>query len=149
MNIPKIERSYDYDALVMVWMASVKATHNFLCEEDIGFYYDKVLRNYMPHLELYAIKNEDGNLCAFIGLSAKMIEMLFVRPDAIGKGYGSALLRFAIEKKGMRKVDVNEQNHRALQFYQKHGFFITGRNNTDEEGKPYPILHLEWQTSSD
>lgn len=71
-----------------------------------------------------------------------MIEMLFVHPDAIGKGYGRTLLQFAIKNKGLRKVDVNEQNQRALKFYQKHGFSLTGRDNTDSEGKPYPILHL-------
>ncbi len=138
----KIERSYDYDVLTMVWLASVKVTHDFLSEEDTEFYHGKIPRDYMPHLELYAIKNENGNPCAFIGLSTEMIEMLFVHPDAIGKGYGRTLLQFAIKNKGLRKVDVNEQNQRALKFYQKHGFSLTGRDNTDSEGKPYPILHL-------
>ncbi len=31
---------------------------------------------------------------------AEMIEMLFVRPDSMGKGYGSTLLRFAVKQKG-------------------------------------------------
>lgn len=72
-----------------------------------------------------------------------MIEMLFSHPDVMGKGYGSRLLRFAVEHKGVSKVDVNEQNQRALGFYQKHGFRVTGRDAFDGEGKPYPILHLE------
>ena len=143
MNIRNIERSNDNKTLAAIWLASVKATHDFLCEGDVEFYYDKILREYMPSMELYAAKDNTGKLCAFIGLSAEMIEMLFVHPDAIGKGHGSALLQFAIENKGMRKVDVNEQNHRALQFYQKHGFSIIRRCSTDGEGKPYPILHLE------
>ncbi|MBD5243790.1 MAG: GNAT family N-acetyltransferase, partial [Barnesiella sp.] len=30
----------------------------------------------------------------------------------------------------------------ALNFYQARGFRIIGRDETDEAGRPYPILHL-------
>lgn len=43
----------------------------------------------------------------------------------------------------MNKVDVNEQNDKALGFYLRMGFRIIGRNETDGMGKPYPILHLQ------
>ena len=59
-------------------------------------------------------KNENGNPCAFIGLSTEMIEMLFVHPDFMGKGIGKSLLTYAIRQKGMTKVDVNEQNDKAV-----------------------------------
>lgn len=138
-----IERCFDYEALTAVWLASVKATHDFLTAEDIDFYHEKLSHDYMPCVELYAIKNARNEWTAFIGLSDKMIEMLFVHPDSMGKGYGSQLLRFAVEEKGLRKVDVNEQNPRALKFYTSHGFTVTGRDATDGEGMAYPILHLE------
>lgn len=139
----KIERSRDYDSLTKVWLESVKATHDFLSENDIEFYHRKIASDYMPNVEIYTIKNCNDDPCAFIGLSHDNIEMLFVHPAEMSKGYGSTLLRFAIEEKGIRKVDVNEQNNQAREFYQKHGFKITGRSLTDGEGKPYPILHLE------
>ena len=43
----------------------------------------------------------------------------------------------------MNKVDVNEQNDKALGFYLRMGFRIIGRDETDGMGKPYPILHLQ------
>ena len=138
----KIERSYDYDVLTMVWLASVKVTHDFLSEEDTEFYHGKIPRDYMPHLELYAIKNENGNPCAFIGLSTEMIEMLFVHPDFMGKGIGKSLLTYAIRQKGMTKVDVNEQNDKAVKFYISNGFVVTGRSELDSDGRPFPILHM-------
>lgn len=141
--IKQIEQCNDYETLTMIWLSSVRATHKFLSEEDIEFYQYRIPRNYMPNVELYAVRNENEELKAFIGLNDDMIEMLFVHPDEIGKGYGSMLLKFAIEEKGARMVDVNEQNHKALLFYQKHGFSIIGRDPVDGEGKPYPILHLE------
>lgn len=141
--VKNISLCVDYYALAEVWIASVKATHDFLSEEDIEFYYKKIPSAYMPRVEIYAIKNDSGEWIAFIGLSSDNVEMLFVHPNEMGKGYGSSLLEFAIKEKGIKKVDVNEQNHKALKFYQKHGFSIVGRDATDGEGMTYPILHLE------
>lgn len=138
-----IERCYDYEALTAVWYASVRATHDFLTEVDMEYYRRRIPRDYMPHVELYAIRDERGRWASFIGISSDMIEMLFVHPDEMGRGHGSRLLQFAVEEKGLCKVDVNEQNKRALEFYQKHGFSVVGRDATDGAGKPYPILHME------
>jgi putative acetyltransferase len=41
-------------------------------------------------------------------------------------------------------MDVNEQNPKALGFYLKHGFKISGRSEVDGIGKPYPISHMEF-----
>lgn len=142
MNSNLIVPCHDYESLAEVWLASVKATHDFLLPGDIEFYYSKIATEYMPCVDIYAVTNDSGEWVAFIGLSDDMIEMLFVHPRAMGHGYGSMLLQFAINDKGMKKVDVNEQNHRALKFYQKHGFAIVGRDAADQAGKPYPILHL-------
>ena len=60
-----------------------------------------------------------------------------------GKGYGKRLMEYARDKKHMDKVDVNEQNEKALQFYLHLGFQIIGRDETDSMGKPFPILHLQ------
>lgn len=118
----KIERCFDYEALTAVWLESVRATHGFLSEEDIEFYHDRIPSSYMPCVELYAARDSRGAWCAFIGLSEDMVEMLFVRPDVMRMGYGTMLLGFATEEKGIRKVDVNEQNTGALAFYKRHGF---------------------------
>lgn len=138
----RIEPCHDYEAMTKVWLASVRATHHFLSEEDLNFYYTRLPNLYMPHVDLYAIYNAQRECRAFIGLSQEMVEMLFVHPDDMGRGYGSMLLNFACMERGMHKVDVNEQNELALGFYLHHGFRITGRDATDNEGKPYPILHL-------
>lgn len=70
-----------------------------------------------------------------------MIEMLFIDSDSRGRGYGSSLIEFTKER-GATKVDVYEQNPAALAFYQAKGFRIMSRNNTDEAGRLYPIIHL-------
>lgn len=42
----------------------------------------------------------------------------------------------------MTTVDVNEQNTQAVGFYARAGFTVTGRSPVDDEGRPYPLLHL-------
>ena len=94
----------------------------------------------MPNVDIYSLRNDSGEGVAFIGLSQNYIEMLFVRPDEMGKGLGSLMVEFAVKERRIRKVDVNEQNHRALGFYCKHGFSIVGRDGSDAYGKPYPHI---------
>ena len=133
----------DYDEILQVWEDSVRHTHHFLTEEHIQFYKPLVRNHYLSAVELYIIRNTNGKIVAFMGLSDELIEMLFVSPGEQGKGYGRRLLEYATRRKQINKVDVNEQNDKALGFYLRMGFRIIGRDETDGMGKPYPILHLQ------
>ena len=133
----------DYDEILEVWEASVRHTHHFLTEEHMQFYKPLVRNHYLPAVELYIIRDAGRKIVAFMGLSDELIEMLFVYPGEQGKGYGKRLLEYATRKKQLDKVDVNEQNEKALSFYLHMGFQIIGRDETDGMGKPYPILHLQ------
>lgn len=132
----------NFDELLQLWEASVRSTHHFLTEKDILFY-RQLVPHYFPAVELYIIRNRQGAIAAFMGLSDELIEMLFVHPQEQGKGFGKQLLSFAIQEKRIRKVDVNEQNTEAFLFYQHIGFQVIARDDTDSSGKPFPILHLE------
>lgn len=133
----------EYPELSELWEASVRSTHHFLSEADIQYYKPLVRDVYFPAVQLYIIKNSEGRIAGLLGLSDELIEMLFIHPAEQGKGYGKTLLEYAINEKGFRKVDVNEQNEHAFRFYQNRGFEVTSRDETDAQGKPFPILHMQ------
>ncbi len=135
----------DYDELLTVWEASVRSTHHFLTEENIQFYKPLIRNQYFQAVELYVIRNREGKIAAFMGLSDELIEMLFIHPDEQGKGYGKLFIQYALHEKHIYKVDVNEQNEQAYQFYLHTGFQPIGRDETDPTGNPFPILHLQWE----
>ena len=129
------------DQLLEVWERSVRATHTFLSESEI-----LRIRGYVPQalaaVPELAVLEEDGRLLGFLGAGEGRLEMLFLDPDARGRGLGRALLTYGLEQYAIREVTVNEQNPAALGFYRHFGFREYRRTETDEEGGPYPLLYL-------
>ena len=132
----------DFSVLIEIWENSVRATHDFLPEEEINNLRPLILNEYFHNVLLYKYV-QDGQIVGFIGTSSDNIEMLFIDPQFRGKGVGRTLTNFAIKDLNIEKVDVNEQNVQALRFYEKLGFKVIGRSELDNQGKPYPILHLK------
>ena len=85
----------------------------------------------------------------FMGCNWPRIEMLFVEPEYFGLGIGRMLLgharQRAMAESATLTLDVNEQNPAALAFYEHMGFVVTGRSPVDGQGRPYPLLHMEWR----
>ena len=130
----------DYETLAGIWERSVMATHDFLKNDDFTEIKAALIPDYFLNVDLYAVA-DNGVFAGFIGLSPDSIEMLFIDNDYRGQGYGSSLIEFA-KRSGATKVDVNEQNPSALNFYKAKGFRIIGRDEVDDADRPYPILHL-------
>lgn len=141
MIITKVAKA-DHLKLIEIWEASVIATHDFLAENDRLELKPLILEHYFDAVDLICAKNGNGEILGFCGVHDGNIEMLFIAPDARGKGIGAMLATHAITAQGASKVDVNEQNDQALGFYQHLGFKVTGRSPIDGQGKAYPLLHM-------
>lgn len=136
-------RPEDYAEMLDVWENSVRATHDFITEEDIAFFKPMIIEQAFPAVILKCMKNEVGSIVGFVGVHDAKIEMLFILNEVRGQGVGKVLLRYAIEQLGATEVDVNEQNPKAVGFYQHMGFMIIARSPLDSMGKPFPILHMK------
>lgn len=134
----------DRDALLGVWLRSVRATHAFLSEQDVQDILP-VVRDIVLNgdaLEVWVLECAPGEPAAFMGLDGAALEALFVDPAHFRKGAGKRLLAHARALKGPLTVDVNEQNPQGLAFYLQNGFVQAGRSERDSAGRPFPILHL-------
>ncbi|CAH6839554.1 GNAT family N-acetyltransferase [Vibrio chagasii] len=132
----------DYAEMLKVWENSVRATHDFITEEDIEFFKPIIMEHAFPAVSLKCVKNESGSIVGFVGVHDAKVEMLFVLNEVRGQGVGTVLLQHAIKQLAATKVDVNEQNPQAVGFYQHMGFKIESRSPLDDMGNPFPILHM-------
>ena len=69
-----------------------------------------------------------------VSLKDSLIEDLYVLPEYQNRGYGSALLRFAVaECRGTPTLWILENNLRAAKLYRRAGFRETGKRNSITE----------------
>ena len=112
------------DALVAVWESSVRDTHLFLSEPEI-----LDIRGYVPEAvslveHLIVAVDDEGSPVAFMGVQDGSIEMLFIKPQERGKGYGEALLKhlahLAVERGcGRLEWACLDWNTPSIEFYTK------------------------------
>ena len=93
--------------------------------------------------QLAAVRDRDGRWVGFMGTEEGRLEMLFLAPQARGRGVGRRLLQYGIDRFKVRTLTVNEQNPGAVGFYQHMGFRVVRRTPLDEQGAPYPLLYME------
>lgn len=130
------------DRLLEVWERSVKATHTFLSGGEV-----EAIKAYVPQAlrevpRLIVGEDERGVPIGFLGADGQRLETLFLLPEARGKGFGRALLQYGMDRYGLRELAVNEQNPQARGFYERMGFHVYRRTETDEQGGPYPLLYM-------
>ena len=134
---------HEGERLAEIWCRSVDATHDFLSAQDREEIEVQV-RTFLPEAPLWVATDANDVPLAFMLLSEHHLEALFVDPDARGTGVGRKLVEHALSLIPDLTTDVNEQNEQAVGFYQKMGFVVTGRSETDDHGRPYPLLHLRY-----
>ncbi|WP_413083602.1 acetyltransferase [Tomitella fengzijianii] len=131
----------EYPRLVRVWRSAVDATHDFLAEEHRAEIESHLASDYFPQVALF-VAERGGVPVGFAGVAEGNLEMLFVDASARHQGVGSALLSFVTAGQGVRTVDVNEQNAQAVGFYRSRGFRVIDRSELDDQGRPYPLVHM-------
>ncbi len=129
------------EKLVAIWRRSVDATHDFLSKE-YRVELETLVSSFLPEAPLWVAVTEKDEPVAFMLLTGEHMDALFVDPTVRGCGVGKLLTEHALTLAPKLTTNVNEQNEQAVGFYQKMGFKVTGRSETDDLGKPYPLLHL-------
>ena len=85
---------------------------------------------------------DDGAIKGVIQIEKSEIKKLFVEPVLQGKSIGSALLDYAVSEYDAKYLWALEKNVRAISFYERHGFRVTGEKKLEEDTTEY-LVRLE------
>jgi putative acetyltransferase len=140
----------DREVLLDIWLRSVRARHTFVPEQDIRSRIPQV-RDYLAssEAEFWVLGDDSGPVRGFMGMSGSKLGSLFLAPEFERRGAGRRLVRHAQALHGELTVDVNEQHESARRFYEGCGFIVEGRSELDDQGRPYPRLHMRLAASNE
>jgi ADP-ribose pyrophosphatase YjhB (NUDIX family) len=141
LRIRPYEAASDLDRCMEIWRAASEAGHPFLDAATLDADAEIIRSTYMPAADI-AIAERDGRVIGFIALLGDLVGGLFVDPVAHRSGAGRKLIEDAARRTGWLEVEVYAANARARGFYAACGFTETGRRETDDHGRPLPLIRM-------
>lgn len=99
----------------------------------------------LPEAEIYVFDSGEGIL-GFLGLQEDYIAGIFVEENSRGRGIGKHLLQCAKQNRSSLSLHVYLKNERAVRFYEKEGFRITGEQSDEETDEREYVM--EWEKES-
>ena len=88
---------------------------------------------------------EDEVIKGFIQVDKEEICKLYVDTFFQSQGVGKELIEYAVTKLHAESLWALEKNIRAVSFYQRHGFCLTGKRKLEEGTSEY-LVRLERKT---
>ncbi len=82
---------------------------------------------------------DDGLIKGFFQIQGTEICKLYVEPCFQSEGIGHELITYAIREFGADHLWALEKNTRAIAFYQRHGFCLTGKRKLEEDTTEYLV----------
>lgn len=133
----------DLSPLLTLWMESTSFAHPFI---DVRYWQESealVRDAYLPVAKTW-VWEEQRELLGFISvMDEQFIGALFVRPAAIGRGIGKALMEHVKQRFCQLSLEVYQKNHRAVNFYAAQGFRI--EESAWQEETCHPTWIMNWQ----
>ena len=114
-------------------------------EETHAFFRDRVL----CEAEVWVAADPDGRVLGFVAVGSRMLEHLYVLPQAQGRGVGSALLeRAKVARPSALELWVFQQNLGAHRFYERHGFELVELTDGASNEERVPDARYAWSPAS-
>ena len=110
---------------------------------DDEFYFGElqvpnVAKRYADSLEDIRVW-DDSVVKGFILVKDGEVKKLFVEPVLQGAGIGARLLEYVVKHLGAKTLWALEKNARAIRFYQRHGFRLTGERRLEDGTSEYLV----------
>ena len=123
----------DIDRVADIWLKTNLKTHYFISNQYWKSNYELV-KEMMSQSEVYVFE-VDKMIQGFVGLNNEYIEGIFVSAEMQSQGIGKILLNYVKGKRNKLILNVYQKNTRAVRFYQREGFEISGEHTEQNTGE--------------
>jgi putative acetyltransferase len=136
----------DEDAAVGLWLRAWEAAYPDLDFAGRLDWWRTRWRDELVRSADIVIAAADLAVIGFVTVDPRTsyLDQLVVAPERWASGVGSALIAVAKQLSPTAlHLDVNTDNARAIRFYDKHGFAVTGDGFNPISGKP--VHRMQWR----
>ena len=139
-------RPGDEEASISLWLRTWQATYPELdFAGRLDWWRVRWRSELLPSAKV-VIAEADGAMIGFVTVDPRTLylDQIVVAPECWGSGVSGALIDEAkrLSPVGL-DLDVNTDNARALRFYARHGFAVSGDGVNPISGKP--IYRMSWR----
>jgi len=143
-------RARDEDAAIALWLRTWQAAYPSIdFNARVAWWRKRWRSELVPAAAIVvaeAANNTEDNMIGFVTVDprTRYLDQIVVAPERWGSGIGEALIAEArrLSPAGL-DLDVNIDNTRAIRFYQKLGFVISGAGVNAISGKP--VHRMSWR----
>ena len=136
-------RAADEDTAIELWRRSWQVAYPHLDFAARLDWWRERWRNELVPTATITVAESEARLVGFVTVDLKTmyLDQIVVAPEAWGSDVAAALLAEAkrLSPAGL-DLAVNADNARAIRFYQKQGFVITGDATNPRSGAPIHIM---------
>ena len=137
---------HDEDDAIALWQRTWQTAYPLLdFAERLDWWRARWRHELVPAAEI-VIADAGGEMIGFVTVDPRTLylDQIVVAPGRWASGIGAALLDEAkrLSPSGL-DLDVNTDNARAIAFYGKHGFSVSGAGVNPISGKP--IHRMSWR----
>jgi putative acetyltransferase len=143
---PLILRPYeaaDEDAAIALWQRTWQQHYPQIDFAARVTWWQERWRSELVPVATIMLAERDGALVGFVTVDPKTryLDQIVVAPEAWGSDVADALLAEArrISPDGL-DLKVNADNARAIRFYEKHGFVISGHDVNERSSAPVHVM---------
>jgi putative acetyltransferase len=133
----------DEDAAIALWQRTWQQHYPQIdFAERVAWWRERWRKELVP-VATITVAERDGALVGFVTVDPKTryLDQIVVAPEAWGSEVAAALIGEARRiSPGGLDLKVNADNARAVRFYEKHGFVISGHEVNERSGAPVHVM---------
>lgn len=144
-SLRRYDASRDEEAAIALWLRTWQKTY-----PDIDFAgrldWWRGHWHSLSQVAIIVVAEDKNEIIGFVTVerSTRYLDQIVVAPEYWGEGISGALIAEAKRlSPGGLNLDVNADNARAIAFYEKEDFVITGNGFNAFSGRP--VHHMSWR----